>query len=382
MTRKICVVTGSRADYGYLYCPMRLIQEESDLALQVVVTGMHLYTAFGETWREIEEDGFKIDARVDSLVPGDSAEAVTKSIGQGIIGFADALQRLHPDFLMVLGDRYEILAAVEAALIARIPVAHLVGGDTSEGAFDESMRHAITKMSHLHFVTNEGSARRVRQMGENPAHIHQVGSTSLDYIKQMEFMAREVVFDTIGLTPRDRNLMVTFHPTTLDPTSSISQFLELQAALEALGPDIGLIITGPNADTEGLALTKVVASFAEAQCNAKFCTSLGQTLYLNALNQVDTVVGNSSSGLYEAPSFGIPTVNIGDRQKGRLQAGSVLNCGPARDEILSAIQDALARDCSGTVNPYGDGAASPRIIAAIEAIEDPQALIQKSFFYA
>jgi len=361
---------------------MRLIQEASGLTLQVAVTGMHLAPTFGETWREIEADGFKIDARVDSLIPGDSAQSVTKSFGRGVIGFADALQRLEPDFLMVLGDRYEILAAVEAALIARIPVAHLAGGDTSEGAFDESMRHAITKMSHLHFVTNDGSAHRVRQMGENPANIHQVGSSSLDFIKQLDFMTRAAFFDAIGLEPRERNLMVTFHPVTLDPTSSVSHALELQAALEALGSDIGIIITGPNADTEGSALTKAMTDFAEGRSNVLFCESLGQTLYLNALNQVDVVVGNSSSGLYEAPTFGIPTVNIGDRQKGRLQAESVLTCEPTRTEILSALQDALSLDCSGTINPYGDGKASPRIIAAIEAIEDPNALLQKKFFNA
>ena len=382
MNRKICVVTGSRADYGYLYCPMRLIQGAPELDLQIAVTGMHLDTAFGETWRLIEEDGFQIDARVNSLVPGDSVQSITKSIGQGVIGFADALQSLAPDFLMVLGDRYEILAAVEAALIARIPVVHLAGGDTSEGAFDESMRHAITKMSHLHFVTNDGSADRVRQMGENPANIHQVGSTSLDYIKQMEFMTREAFFDAIGFTPRNRNLMVTFHPVTLDPTSSISHILELQAALEALGQDIGLIITGPNADTEGRALTKSLTEFAQVQSNAIFCESLGQSLYFNALNQVDAVVGNSSSGLYEAPTFGIPTVNIGDRQKGRLQAESVLDSGPTREAILSVVHDALSRDCSDTVNPYGDGEASPRIISVIETIETPQVLLQKKFFNA
>ena len=359
---------------------MRLIQKAPNLVLQIVVTGMHLDPTFGETWKKIEEDGFQIDDKIESLIYGDSIESVTKSIGRGVIGFAEALRDLNPDFLMVLGDRYEILAAVEAALVARIPVAHLVGGDTSEGAFDESIRHAITKMSHLHFVTNESSERRVRQMGENPKNIYQVGSTSLDYIKQMEFMKREVFFDSIGFKPCDYNIIVTFHPVTLDKVSSTSQIIEVLAALEALGPDIGMIITGPNADTEGRALTAAAMEFAEGLSTAIFFESMGQYLYLNALNQVDAVVGNSSSGLYEAPTFGIPTVNIGDRQKGRMQADSVFNCEPTRDKILVAIGEALECDCSGTVNPYGDGRASPKIIAALENISDPQALIQKQFF--
>ena len=377
--RKVCVVTGSRADYGYLYWPMRLLSSDPTFELQLAVTGMHLEPAFGETWRDIETDGFEIRARVPSLEAGDDAIAITKSIARGVAGFADALATLSPDFLMVLGDRYEILAAVQAALIARIPVAHLAGGDTSEGAFDESIRHAITKMSHLHFVTNKVSAGRVRQMGENSAHIHHVGSTGLDYIRRTEYLERSDVLARIGIEPFERQLLVTYHPVTLDPVSSLRHGEELLAALERVDAATGIIITGPNADTEGRALTAAMTAFAAKRPNAVFRESLGQMLYVNALKQVDAVVGNSSSGLYEAPSFGIPTVNIGDRQRGRLKAGSVLDCPPERDRIYECIQTALAGDYRNTINPYGEGNASEKILNVLRAVGDPQSLIQKAF---
>jgi UDP-hydrolysing UDP-N-acetyl-D-glucosamine 2-epimerase len=358
---------------------MRLIREAPDFTLQLAVTGMHLNPAFGETQRDIEEDGFKIDARVTSLQDGDTASAVIKSIGHGVIGFADCLSELTPDIVMVLGDRYEILAAVQAALIAKIPVAHLAGGDTSEGAFDESIRHAISKMSHLHFVTNAESARRVRQMGENPTHVHHVGSTGLDYIRRTEYLERSDVLARIGIEPYARQLLVTYHPVTLDPVSSLRHGEELLAALERVDAATGIIITGPNADTEGRALTTAMTAFAAKRPNAVFRESLGQMLYVNALKQADAVVGNSSSGLYEAPSFGIPTVNIGDRQRGRLKADSVLDCLPERDRIYECIQTALAGDYRNTINPYGAGNASENILDVLRTVGDPQSLIQKTF---
>ena len=377
--RKVCVVTGSRADYGLLYWPMRLLRDDPAFELQTVVTGMHLAPEFGSTVQAIEADGFAVSERVEMLISGDTPTAVAKSVGLGVIGFADALARLRPDWLLVLGDRFEILAAVQAALFARIPVVHLCGGDVTEGAFDDAIRHSITKMAHVHFVTNAAAERRLLQMGEGRDNVHNVGSTGLDHVRYIDRMPRETVFEAIGLQPRKRNLLVTFHPATLDRQASVEQLDELLAALEASGADMGLVLTGPNADTEGRAMTQRLVAFADAHDNAVFCASLGHTLYLNALAQVDAVVGNSSSGLYEAPSFGIPTVNIGDRQTGRLGADSVIDCAPERSAIAEAIAKAFELDCSSVVNPYGDGESAPRIVEVLKGIDDPAGLIRKSF---
>jgi UDP-N-acetylglucosamine 2-epimerase (non-hydrolysing)/GDP/UDP-N,N'-diacetylbacillosamine 2-epimerase (hydrolysing) len=377
--RKICVVTGSRADYGLLYWPMRLIAEDDDFELQVVVTGMHLSPAFGETWCQIEADGFAIASKVEMLLAGDSPVAVAKSVGLGVIGFADTFECLRPDLLMVLGDRFEILAAVQAALFARIPVAHMCGGDVTEGAFDESIRHAITKMAHIHFPTNADAARRLVAMGENPEHVHTVGSPGLDRIRLMTFMARDAFFDALGMTPRARNLLVVFHPATLESGSPLAQLEELLAALENLGPQVGLLITGANADTAGQRINARLQALAESHPNAAFRLSLGSELFINALQHVDGIVGNSSSGLYEAPSFGIPTVNIGDRQKGRLRAASVIDCAPERQAIRAAIDNALALGRQLTVNPYGDGQAAELILDNLRRIPDFGVLIRKPF---
>lgn len=379
-SRKICVVTGSRADYGLLYWLMRLIGEDGDFELQVVVTGMHLSPAFGETWRQIEVDGFSIASKVEMLLAGDSPTAIAKSVGLGVVGFADAYDHLRPDLLMVLGDRFEILAAVQAALFARIPVAHLCGGDVTEGAFDESIRHAITKMAHIHFPTNADAARRLVTMGESPEHVYTVGSSGLDRIRRMTFMAREVFFDTLGATPRARNLLVVFHTATLENSDPLLQVEELLAALDTLGPEVGLLMTGANADTAGQRINARLKDFAEKNSNASFRMSLGSELFINALQKVDAIVGNSSSGLYEAPYFGIPTVNIGDRQKGRLRAASVTDCMPERQAIRAAIENALTRGRQPTVNPYGEGHAADLIVEKLRRIPDFGALIRKPFF--
>lgn len=379
MTRRICAVTGSRADYGLLVPPMRLIRDDPALELQIIITGMHLSTEYGFTYRRIEQDGFDVSARVDCRQHGEDILSVTKSIGFGVIGFADVIQRLRPDFLMVLGDRYEVLAAVQAALIARVPVAHLCGGDTTDGAYDEGIRHAITKMSHLHFATNEEAVNRVRQMGENPDHVHLVGNPGLDQISRVKCMSKEETFAALAIPVRPRNLLVTFHPETLAVESSLAQLDELLAALTDLGPDYGLVFTGPNADTKGRALTRRIEAFVGDHENAILRTSLGQRLYLSILSHVDAVVGNSSSGLHEAPSFKVPTVNIGDRQKGRLKAASVIDCPAERKAIGSAVERALRLDCSEVKSPYGDGRSAPRIVAALKAVPEPAALLRKHF---
>lgn len=378
--RKICVVTGTRAEYGLLYWLMKEIEQDPDLELQIIATGMHLSPEFGLTYKVIEEDGFRIDAKVEMLMSSDTPVGIAKSIGLGVIGFADALERLKPDLMVILGDRFEMLAAAQAAMVANIPIAHIAGGDITEGAYDESIRHSLTKMAHLHFATNEASARRIRQLGENPAHVYNVGSPGIDQIKRLKLLSKEELEKELSFVFRKKNLLITFHPVTRDETGSEEQFRELLSALEELGPEVGLIFTKSNADNDGRILHHMTEQFVKSRDHAAVYTSLGQLRYLSVMSHVDMVVGNSSSGLYEAPSFKIPTVNIGDRQKGRLQASSVINCPPQKERIVSAIQTAFEMDCSQTVNPYGDGHSSKRIKDIIKSIPDYKKLLKKRFF--
>ena len=377
--RKICVVTGTRADYGLLYPVMQKIDDDLEFQLQIIATGMHLSPEFGLTYKVIEEDGFKIDYKVETLLSSDTAVGTAKAMGLGVIGFADALSKLQPNLVILLGDRFEVLPAVQAALVAKIPLAHIAGGDTTEGAFDEAIRHSITKMSHLHFVTNELSAKRVRQMGENPKHVFNVGSPGLDYINHMELLNKRALENALGFKFKEKNLLITCHPETLEKSSSSDIFRELLDALEELGGEVGFIFTMPNADTGGRSLIKMVDQFVSEHSNAKAYTSLGQLLYLSAMANVDVVVGNSSSGLYEAPSFKVPAVNIGDRQKGRLKASSVIDCEPKAEKIKSMIQDAFKMDCSDVVNPYGEGNSSEKILSILKEFTDYKMLLKKSF---
>lgn len=378
--RKICVVTGTRAEYGLLFWLMKEIKNDPSLELQIIATGMHLSPEFGLTYTDIEGDGFNINEKVEMLLSSDTPVGITKSIGLATIGFADALARLNPDILVLLGDRYEILAAAQAALIAKIPVAHIAGGDTTEGAFDDAIRHSITKMAHLHFVTNELSARRVRQLGENPDHIYNVGSTGIDQIKRLKLLSKEELEELLGFKFKEKNLLITFHPVTLDNQSSTEQFHKLLKALDIIGSDVGLIFTKPNSDTESRNLIKMLEEYAFNRSNVKVFTSLGQLRYLSIIACVDVVVGNSSSGLYEVPSFKKPTVNIGDRQKGRIQAPSVINCEPKVCAIVQAIEEAFIKDCSKVINPYGDGNASSKIVKILKKINEPKSLLKKHFF--
>ncbi len=378
--RRICVVTGSRADYGLLLPLMRAIGSSATLSLQVIATGMHLAPEFGLTVQAIEADGIPIDQRVEMLVSSDTRTGIVKSMGLGMIGFADAFARLDPHMVLVLGDRYEILAAAQAAMLANLPLAHLCGGDVTLGAVDESIRHAITKMAQLHFPSNAQSAARIRQMGENPDHIHCVGSTSLDLILSQPRLSRAQLEAELGFDFRPRNMVVTFHPVTLDQDDGGWQLTQLLAALAALPDQMGQIITLPNADTGGRRFTRMVQDFAANRPHVSVHASLGQKRYYSLLAQVDLMVGNSSSGLSEAPSFGIATINIGDRQEGRLKAASVIDCPADTDAILAAIQTGLANDYSATVNPYGDGQASQRIVQILDGLDNPRSLLHKPFF--
>lgn len=377
--RKICVVTGSRAEYGLLYWVMQEIRAAEELELQLIVTGMHLSPEFGLTYRVIEQDGFAIDATVEMLLSSDTPVGITKSMGVGLIGFADALDRLRPDLLLLLGDRFEMLAAAQAALIALVPIAHIAGGDTTEGAFDEAIRHSITKMSHLHFVTNAVSAQRVRQLGEAPEQIHLVGSPGLDHLLRTPLLNREQLEEALGFRFRSRNLLVTFHPVTLEQRTAGEQFEALLTALDRLGDDVGVIFTRPNADTGGSEINARIDAYTATRPHTAAYPSLGQLRYLSCLAVVDLVVGNSSSGLYEAPSLKVPTVNIGDRQKGRLLADSVISCAPEVDAIAGALEQGFALDCSSVVNPYGDGTSALKIVAVLKQLEEPRSLLKKRF---
>lgn len=381
MKRKICVVTGTRADYGLLRWVMQGIKDDPELTLQVIATGMHLSPEFGLTYQAIEDDGFCIDRKLEMLVSSDSTAGIAKSMGLGLIGFADALSELQPDLMVVLGDRFEIFSAVSAALVARIPVAHLHGGETTEGAFDEALRHSITKMSHLHFVATEEYRRRVIQLGEQPERVFLVGGLGIDNIKRLKLLDRTELEASLDFKLGPRNLLITFHPVTLESATAAKQMEELLAALSAL-PDTNLVFTMPNADADGRLLIKMVEQFVAQHANARAYSSLGQLRYLSCLAHVDGVIGNSSSGLLEAPSFKKGTINIGDRQRGRVQAASVINCQPERRSITEALDKLYSQGFQASLrqvsNPYGEGGASEKVVSALKN-QDLNHIVKKVF---
>jgi UDP-N-acetylglucosamine 2-epimerase (non-hydrolysing)/GDP/UDP-N,N'-diacetylbacillosamine 2-epimerase (hydrolysing) len=380
MGQRVCVITGSRAEYGLLFWLLTDLKADPAFDLQLIVTGMHLAPEFGNTVQEIENDGFDISSRVEMLQPGGTPGAIAKSIGLGVIGMSDALEQLNPDIAVVLGDRFEIFAAAQACMIHNIPIAHIAGGDTTEGATDEAMRHAITKMAHLHFATNEQSARRVRQLGENPDRVFNVGSPGLDHLRRRPLLDRSTLEQALEAPLGTRNLLVTFHPVTLQSDQGAGEFDELLAALGQLDPLVKLWFSLPNADAGGRAMaSKLLAWVASQKDRARAYPSLGQLRYLSLMKMVNAVVGNSSSGLYEAPSLGVATVDIGDRQAGRLAAASVLHCAAERGAIGQAIDRAMALDCGGTVSPYGDGRATGRIVDVLRSMPGRAELLRKSF---
>ncbi len=342
MPRRIAVITGTRAEYGLLSWLMKEIQADPELDLQLIVTGAHLSPEFGLTWSEIEADGFSLDARVEMLLSGDSPVAVTKSLGLGIIGFADALDRLKPHMLVILGDRYEMLGAAAAASFAGVPVAHIHGGEITLGAYDDAFRHAITKMSSLHFVAREEYRRRVIQMGESPETVFTVGPACADALLRQPLPTREELESSLGISLEDPLLLVTYHPETRSPVPSDRQIIELLAALGEI-PEATVIFTGANADTDGRIINQRAAEFCEA-CPEKriFVQSLGRKRYWGVLAVVGAVVGNSSSGILEAPLLGTPAVNIGRRQEGRIRDPLVLDCPCGRDVIADSVRQALS----------------------------------------
>lgn len=368
--KRIGIMTGTRAEYGLLKSLMQEINKDNDLELYLIVSGMHLSPEFGMTYKEIEEDGFEINAKVEMLLSSDSPAGISKSIGLGVIGFADEFQRADLDMLILLGDRYEALSAAICALVMRIPIAHLHGGELTEGAIDEGIRHSITKMSYLHFTSTEQYRNRVIQLGENPERVFYVGALGVENIKKINLMTKEELERSIRFEIDENTVIVTYHPVTLENNTVEEQFLNLLEVLDR-NPKIRMIFTKANADTNGRIVNELIDKYA-AQNSERACAfmSLGQKRYLSALKYCRIVIGNSSSGIIEAPSFGKPIINIGDRQKGRICADSVINCGYTQQEIQQAMETALteefenkARNCR---NPYEKENTAANIISVIK----------------
>lgn len=381
--RKICVVTGTRAEYGILSHLMQLVKDCSDLILQIIVTNMHLSPEFGLTYKEIEQDGFSIDKKVYMLLSADTANATAKSVGLATIGFADAFEDLNPDILLILGDRYEMLAVATTALFYKIPIAHLHGGEITEGAYDDSIRHAITKLSHLHFTSTEEYKKRVIQLGESPDRVFDVGALGVENILNTSLMTKSELEDSIGFNLNGKSLLITFHPVTLERNSILNQFQDLLRVLEEYVEEYKIVFTMPNSDTDGRAIIGFIHDFVHKHIhNSIAFTSLGKLRYLSILQFVDAVIGNSSSGIVEAPSMGIPTLNIGNRQKGRMQGPSIVNCDADYDCIKNGMEKVLSAETKKIaqykINPYMKNGTSSAILKILREF-DLSKIITKSF---
>jgi len=363
--RKICIFTGTRAEYGLLKPLMDEIKSDPDLELQIVASCMHLSPEFGLTYQEIEKDGFNIDEKVEMLLSSDTPSGIVKSMGLGMIGYIDALNRLKPDITVVLGDRFEALAFAIASFVNRIPIAHLYGGEITEGAIDDAFRHCITKLSYLHFTSTEEYRRRVIQLGEEPQRVFNVGALGIDNIKKMKLLTKNEIESKLGIKFKSKNLLITYHPVTLKKDESEKEFKALLNVLKEI-EDTLFIFTKPNADTEGRKIINLIEEFVkENSGKAVVFTSLGQLKYLSIMQYVDAVVGNSSSGIIEAPSLKVPTINIGDRQKGRIRAKSVIDCKGTEEDIKKAFDIIYDKKFKETIknisNPYGDGNSAKKI---------------------
>jgi GDP/UDP-N,N'-diacetylbacillosamine 2-epimerase (hydrolysing) len=379
--RKICVITGTRAEYGLLYWLIKEIEEDKDLKLQLIVTGMHLSPEFGLTYKEIEKD-FLIDKKIEMLLSSDTSVGISKSMGLAQISFAEAYADLKPDLIVVLGDRFEIFSAVSAAMITKIPVAHLHGGETTEGAFDESIRHSITKISHLHFTATEAYKNRVIQLGEQPSRVFNVGGMGIDNINQLDLLSKSDFEKAVNFSLGEKNILVTFHPVTLEHSTAKIQFQALLDSISKL-QNTKVIFTKANSDTDGRVINSMIDSYTAKRDNTIAFTSMGQLKYLSALQFMDAVVGNSSSGLTEAPSFNIATINIGDRQKGRIKADSIISCPPTQKSIDHSFEKLYSKDfkniVGNTKNPYGKGGASKEIVKIIKQT-NLDGILKKPFY--
>ena len=381
--RKICVITGTRAEYGLLYWTMKLIKDDPSLKLQLCVTGMHLSPEFGLTYQQIEKDGFEIDEKIEMLLSSDTSVGISKSMGLAIISFSEVFNRLKPDIILVLGDRFEIFSAVSAAMIAKIPVAHCSGGEATEGLIDEPIRHSITKMSHIHFPCAKEFANRIIQLGEQPANIFQVDSLGIENINRLKLLDKIEFEKSIDFQLGKTNFLVTFHPVTLENATSEVQFKELLNAIDQF-ENTKIIFTKPNSDTDGRIVIRLIDEYVAKNSGKSIAfISLGQLRYLSALQFMDVVIGNSSSGLVEVPSFKKATINIGDRQRGRIKADSVIDCEPDSNELKKAITKALSNDFNNklqhTINPYGNDNSSSKIVNALKSV-DLTDIIKKRFY--
>lgn len=381
--RKICVITTNRAEYGLLYWLMKGIQADPGFQLQVVVTGAHLSPEFGSTIDRIREDGFKVDRSFDLELFGDKVLDITHSLALALEGFAASFQTLKPDLILILGDRFEILGAATAALIANIPVAHLHGGELSEGAIDDAIRHAVTKLSHLHFAAAEPYQNRIIQLGEQPERVFMVGGLGIDNINKIDLLTRPELEKAIGFPFNQHNLLITYHPETLDAGKAGEQIVELLAALDKLA-DTHLIFTMPNADTGHRIIVQKIQSFVQSrESKAILIPSMGQVNYLSTMKLVDAVVGNSSSGIIEAPSLHIGTVNIGKRQDGRIRAASVIDCDTSEEEITQAFEKLYSRDfqelLKNVENPYGTGGAAGKILSVLQTTDFSDLIIKRFY---
>lgn len=382
MSRKICIITGSRAEYGLLRWVMQGIKDHPDLTLQLIVTGMHLSKDFGMTIDEIENDGFEVNDKIDILSYTDTSLGISQSMADALLGFAKAFHRLKPDLVLVLGDRFEVFSAATSAHVARIPIAHIHGGESTEGLIDEAFRHSITKMSQIHFVAAKEYRQRVIQLGENPEKVFLVGGLGIDGINNLKLLDKEMLENKLDFKFGTKNLLVTFHPVTLENLTAKNQMKELLLALSEL-KDTKIIFTMPNSDAESKVISQLIQDFVQRNPNTKAYYSLGQQKYFSTIMHVDGVIGNSSSGLLEVPSFKKPTVDIGDRQRGRIKANSVISCAPKAEDIGKAIKKLYSSNFQDTLreveSPFGKGGASQKILTILESV-NLEDLLKKEFY--
>ena len=381
--RKICIITGTRAEYGLLSNLMQKVKNDDDLQLQIIATNMHLSPEFGLTYKEIEADGFIIDKKVQMLLSADNSNATVKSMGLAMIGFADAYEDLKPDLIIILGDRYEMLMAASAALIYKIPIAHIAGGEITEGAYDDAIRHSITKMSHLHFTATEEYRKRVIQLGESPDRVFNTGAIGIDNIKHIELLSKTEFEKSINFSIGNKSLLVTFHPVTLEKDTAEQQCKNLLSVLSKYA-DYKIIFTLPNSDTDGRVIIQLINESVKTHSEqAIVVSSLGKIRYLSALKYVTAVIGNSSSGIVEVASFGIPTLNIGDRQRGRIAASSVINCGTSVSDISKGmdivLSDKTVMSAKSAKNPYEKKDTAHEIYRVIKTFSLENS-IKKTFY--
>ncbi|WP_394903145.1 UDP-N-acetylglucosamine 2-epimerase [Clostridium butyricum] len=383
--KKVCVVTATRAEYGLLKPLIKRIDYDNELKLQLVVTGMHLVHEYGYTYNHILKDDFKITEKVEILLNSDTPVAISKSMGLAMISFSEVFERIKPDMVIVLGDRYEIFAVASAAMIANIPIAHIHGGEVTEGAIDEAIRHSITKMSYIHFTSTEEYRKRVIQLGENPRRVFNTGALGAEVIKNMKFMDKSTLEEEIGMKFDNNVALLTFHPVTLEGNSVEAQFREVLDAVDEFD-NLNIIFTKANSDTNGHIINELIDKYVSLNPDKSIAfAAMGQLKYLSAMKYCSFVIGNSSSGIFETPIMKKPTINIGDRQKGRIQTESIINCNPKREEIVKSIKLALSSEfnenIAESVSPYGNGNVSEEIVREIKNMLLKKEISLKKEFY-